>query len=60
VFVVFVVRLEFADRNLMSDILEEIGHPPKDRGANEQNHYRQIMGLRAVHVMAFFSLIYVG
>jgi len=27
---------------------------------NEQNHYRQIMGQRAVHAMAFFILIYVG
>ncbi|KAF9650312.1 MFS general substrate transporter [Thelephora ganbajun] len=42
------------------EILEEIGQPPRERGTNEQNHYRQIMSQRAVHVMAFFILIYVG
>lgn len=43
-----------------SEILEEIGQPPRERSVNEQNHYRQIMGQRAVHAMAFFILIYVG
>jgi hypothetical protein len=55
-----VVRLYVADRALISDILEEIGQPPKERGADNQNHYRQIMSQRAVHMMAFFITVYVG
>lgn len=42
------------------DILEEIGQPPRERNTSTQNQYRQIMGQRPVHVMAFFILIYVG
>ena len=55
-----VIRLHMTDRNSISDILEEIGQPPRDRGASEQSHYRQIMSQRAVHVMAIFILIYIG
>ena len=44
----------------ISEILEEIGQPPRERGTSEQNHYRQIMSQRAVHAMAFFILIYIG
>ena len=55
-----VVRSHVADRILMSDILEEIGQPPRERSTNEQNYYRQIMSQRAVHMMAFFILIYIG
>jgi len=53
-------RLHVADRDLISEILEEIGQPLKERGASEQNHYSQIMGQRAVHMMAFFIMIYIG
>jgi hypothetical protein len=40
--------------------LLEIGQHPKEAEASEHSAYRQILGLRAVHLMAFFILIYVG
>ena len=42
------------------DILEEIGQRPRELNTSEQNYYRQIIGQRAVHTMAFFILIYTG
>jgi len=54
------VQLHVADCSFISEILEEIGQPLKERSTNEQNHYRQIMSQRPVHMMAFFILIYVG
>jgi len=58
--IVRVVRSHVADRDLVSEVLEEIGQPPKEREENEQNHYRQIMSQRAVHMMALFVAIYIG
>lgn len=54
------VSLRDADHRSSSEILEEIGQPPRERGTGGKNHYRQIMDQRAVHMMAFFILIYVG
>jgi len=59
-YIIRAVRLHVADRSPTSEILEEIGQPPKERGTNEQNHYRQIMSQRPVHMMAIFILIYIG
>ena len=55
-----VLLLYLFDGSSIPEILEEIGQPPRERGTGEQNHYRQIMDQRAVHVMAFFILIYIG
>jgi len=43
-----------------AECLLEIGQHQEEAEANEQSMYRQIFRLRAVHLMAFFSLIYVG
>lgn len=37
-----------------------IGRPPQEEGTSHENHYRQILGLRVVHILAFFILAYVG
>ena len=42
------------------ECLLEIGQRPEEPEANEHNSYRQIFRLRAVHLMAFFILVYVG
>ena len=55
-----VLWLRVVDHFSLSEILEEIGQPPRERGTSGQNHYRQIMGQRAVHMMALFILIYIG
>ena len=43
-----------------TECLLEIGQHPEEAERSEQSAYRQIFRLRAVHLMAFFSLIYVG
>jgi len=40
--------------------LLEIGQHPQEEEASERSAYRQILGLRAVHLMAFFIMVYVG
>ncbi|TFY63546.1 hypothetical protein EVG20_g6271 [Dentipellis fragilis] len=44
------------------ECLEQIGLGQEDDGMsrNEGNKYRQIFRLKAVHLLAFFSLVYVG
>ena len=43
-----------------AECLLEIGQHPEEAEGSEQSAYRQIFRLRAVHLMAFFILIYVG
>lgn len=42
------------------ECLLEIGQRPEEGEASEHGAYHQIFRLRAVHLMAFFILIYVG
>ena len=42
------------------ECLLEIGQHPEEAEASERSVYSQIFRLRAVHLMAFFILIYVG
>lgn len=42
------------------ECLLEIGQHPKEEEVSEHGAYRQILGLRAVHLMAFFIMVYVG
>lgn len=42
------------------ECLLEIGQHPEEGETSERSAYSQIFGLRAVHLMAFFILIYVG
>lgn len=41
-------------------ILEDIGVQPNQEPEHDASVFRQIMGLKLVHLMAFFILIYVG
>ncbi|OCH86759.1 MFS general substrate transporter [Obba rivulosa] len=54
-----VVVFRFRDQD---ECLAEIGQPPSEKAAstNEDNKYKQIFRMRAVHYLAFFILIYVG
>lgn len=48
---------------LCAVVLTKIGRPPQVEGTaapSHDNHYRRILGLRVVHVLAFFILAYVG
>lgn len=45
---------------LVLECLQEIGQYPEEGETGENGTYRQIFRLRAVHLMAFFILIYVG
>jgi hypothetical protein len=40
--------------------LAEIGQEPEEKGASEDSHFRQIFSLRALHILAIFTLVYVG
>ncbi|EMD35453.1 hypothetical protein CERSUDRAFT_116208 [Gelatoporia subvermispora B] len=42
------------------DIMAEAGTAPEESSAARENKYRQILGLREVHYLSTFALIYVG
>ncbi|TFK72081.1 MFS general substrate transporter [Pluteus cervinus] len=42
------------------ECLVEIGQAPGEKSASEHSTFRQILGLRFVHLLAIFILIYVG
>jgi len=42
------------------EVMAEAGHGPGEVGTVSQSKYREILGQRALHFMAIFSLIYVG
>ncbi|KAI5996336.1 MFS general substrate transporter [Pisolithus albus] len=42
------------------ECLAQIGLPPCEKGNSERSQLRQIFALRAVHLLAFFILVYVG
>lgn len=48
-----------------TECLAEIGEVPTaeerdEKDANENDHYSQIFKLKALHLLAFFTLVYVG
>ncbi|KAI3602528.1 hypothetical protein WG66_009312 [Moniliophthora roreri] len=45
---------------LWIDCLAEIGQQPGEKGTSEHSSFRQILGQRNVHLMAFFIMVYVG
>ena len=53
------VRIIHAYSSVVECLLE-IGQHPEEAETSERSAYSQIFGLRAVHLMAFFILIYVG
>ena len=42
------------------ECLAQIGQAAGEKGTSEDSKFRQILGLKAVHVLAFFILVYVG
>ena len=42
------------------ECLQAIGQEPAEKGTSEDNLYRQIFSQKVVHLLALFSLIYVG
>ncbi|KAJ3800932.1 MFS general substrate transporter [Lentinula aff. detonsa] len=42
------------------DCLAQIGQEPGEKGTSEHSHFRQIMSLKTVHLLAVFILVYVG
>lgn len=40
--------------------LAQIGQEPEERGTSQDSQFKQIFGLKTVHLMAFFVLVYVG
>ncbi|KAI6043917.1 major facilitator superfamily domain-containing protein, partial [Pisolithus marmoratus] len=42
------------------ECLAQIGVPPCEKGNSERSRFRQVFALRAVHLLAFFILVYVG
>ncbi|KAL0960048.1 hypothetical protein HGRIS_011696 [Hohenbuehelia grisea] len=42
------------------ECLAEIGIEPGEKGTSEHSQFRQILGLKTVHLLAFFILVYVG
>lgn len=46
--------------NKFSECLKAIGQDAGEKGSSENNHYKQILGQKVLHLLAFFSLVYVG
>ncbi|KAF9456465.1 major facilitator superfamily domain-containing protein [Collybia nuda] len=44
----------------MDQLLAEAGQDPDEANTSKDNNFRQIFGLKAVHLLAAFSLIYIG
>jgi hypothetical protein len=42
------------------ECLAQIGQAAGEKGTSEDSKFRQILSLKAVHVLAFFILVYVG
>ncbi|KAH7910277.1 MFS general substrate transporter [Hygrophoropsis aurantiaca] len=42
------------------ECLAQIGQEPGEKGTSENSQFRQILGLKDVHLLAFFILVYVG
>lgn len=47
-------------RRSYADCLAEIGQPAGEKSTSEEGKFRQILGNKNVHFLAFFILVYVG
>jgi hypothetical protein len=45
---------------MFTGLLAEAGQSPDEANTSVDSKFRQILGLRAVHILAVFSLIYIG
>ncbi|KAJ4501451.1 major facilitator superfamily domain-containing protein [Lentinula lateritia] len=55
-----VVQIAVFRFKTQDDCLVEIGQEPGEKGTSEHSHFRQIMALKSVHLLAVFILVYVG
>ncbi|KAJ7108818.1 major facilitator superfamily domain-containing protein [Mycena epipterygia] len=55
----FFLAVVFRARN-QDDCLAEIGQEMQDEGPSEESHFRQIVSIKAVHLLALFLFVYVG
>ncbi|KAF9010235.1 MFS general substrate transporter, partial [Cyathus striatus] len=55
VLLITIFRLKSQD-----ECLAQIGQPAREKGNSEHSTFRQILSQRAVHLLAFFILVYVG
>ncbi|KAJ7646022.1 major facilitator superfamily domain-containing protein [Mycena polygramma] len=42
------------------ECLAQIGQAPEEKGESEESHFRQIISIKAVHLLALFLFVYVG
>jgi len=42
------------------ECLAQIGQAPQEQGNSQRSKFRQVFSLKAVHLLAFFILVYVG
>lgn len=42
------------------ECLAQIGQAPQEQGTSQHSKFRQVFSLKAVHLLAFFILVYVG
>ena len=45
---------------IVIECLAQIGQVPQEQVTNQHSKFRQIFNLKAVHLLAFFILVYVG
>ncbi|KAJ7108526.1 major facilitator superfamily domain-containing protein [Mycena epipterygia] len=56
---VIVLTLVFRFRS-QDECLGLVGEAPGETGTSEHSNFRQILSLKSVHLLAFFTLVYVG
>jgi len=49
-----------SDMPWLIECLAQIGQAPQEQGTSQQSKFRQVFGLKSVHLLAFFILVYVG
>lgn len=45
---------------VLAECMAQIGYPHAEKGTSEDSKYSQIFRLKALHLLAFFILVYVG
>lgn len=54
------VLFVITERSCYAEVMAEAGHAPAETSDAAGSKYKQIMGIRAVHFLACWALIYVG
>ncbi|KAF8187037.1 major facilitator superfamily domain-containing protein [Mycena galopus ATCC 62051] len=56
---VLILALTFRGRN-QDECLALVGEAAGEANTSDHSHFRQILSLKSVHILAFFTLVYVG